>query len=68
MYNIRQFPNLIGYSVKTLQRWDRENILKPETRTKTNRRLYTDNQLLEINNKISVMMIGYHQNKNYAKI
>jgi len=37
---------LIGYSVKTLQRWDREGILRPETRTKTNRRLYTDNNNL----------------------
>jgi len=47
MYNITQFSKLINYSVKTLQRWDRENILKPENRTKTNRRLYSHNQLLE---------------------
>lgn len=49
MYNITQFAKLIGYSTKTLQRWDREGILKPETRTKTNRRLYTDAQLTEFN-------------------
>lgn len=54
MYNITQFSKLIGYSVKTLQRWDREGILKPETRTKTNRRLYTDNQLKEINNNLII--------------
>ena len=48
MYNISQFAKLIGYSVKTLQRWDRENILKPETRTKTNRRLYTDDWLMKV--------------------
>ncbi len=51
MYNISQFAKLINYSVKTLQRWDRDNILKPETRTKTNRRLYSHNQLLEFNNQ-----------------
>lgn len=50
MYNITQFSKLINYSVKTLQRWDRENILKPENRTKTNRRLYSHNQLLEFIN------------------
>lgn len=50
MYNITQFAKLINYSVKTLQRWDREGILKPDTRTKTNRRLYSHNQLLEFNN------------------
>ena len=47
MYNIGQFAKLIGFSVKTLQRWDRNGILKPETRTKTNRRLYSHIQLLE---------------------
>lgn len=50
MYNITQFAKLINYSVKTLQRWDRDNILKPQTRTKTNRRLYSHDQLLQFTN------------------
>ena len=50
MYNVSQFAKLINYSVKTLQRWDREGILKPETRTNTNRRLYSHQQLLDFNN------------------
>jgi len=50
MYNITQFSKLINYSVKTLQKWDRENILKPQTRTKTNRRLYSHEQLLQFTN------------------
>lgn len=50
MYNITQFAKLINYSVKTLQKWDRENILKPQTRTKTNRRLYSHEQLLQFTN------------------
>jgi putative resolvase len=54
MYNITQFSKIIGFSVKTLQRWDREGILKPETRTKTNRRLYTDKQLKEVNNNLVI--------------
>lgn len=50
MYNITQFAKLINYSVKTLQRWDRDDILKPETRTKTNRRLYSHDQLIQFTN------------------
>ena len=43
-YNVRQFANLIGVSVGTLQRWDRQGRLKPQ-RTPGNRRLYTDEHL-----------------------
>lgn len=50
MYNITQFAKLINYSVKTLQKWDRDNVLKPQTRTKTNRRLYSHDQLLQFTN------------------
>lgn len=54
MYNVTQFAKLIGCSVKTLQRWDREGILKPETRTKTNRRLYSDNQIKQLNSNLII--------------
>jgi putative resolvase len=47
MYNISQFSKLINYTIKTLQRWDREGILTPSFRTKTNRRMYTHEQYLE---------------------
>ena len=43
-YNVRQFANLVGVSVNTLQRWDRQGRLKPQ-RTPGNRRLYTDEHL-----------------------
>ena len=43
-YNVRQFANLIGVSVSTLQRWDRQGRLKSR-RTPGNRRLYTDEHL-----------------------
>lgn len=43
-YNVRQFADLIGVSVGTLQRWDRQGRLKPQ-RTPGNRRLYTDEHL-----------------------
>ncbi|MDM7322637.1 MAG: IS607 family transposase [Gammaproteobacteria bacterium] len=38
---------LLGVSVKTLQRWDREGRLIPVARTDSNRRLYTEAQLRE---------------------
>ena len=43
-YNVRQFANLIGVSVSTLHRWDRQGRLKPQ-RTPGNRRLYTEEYL-----------------------
>lgn len=36
---------LLGVSVKTLQRWDRERRLTPVARTDSNRRLYTESQI-----------------------
>ena len=52
-YKPKDFAELLGISVKTLQRWDREGILKAY-RTPTNRRYYTYDQYLQfkgINNE-----------------
>jgi len=46
IYRLNEFAKLIGKSVQTLQRWDRENILKA-CRSNTNRRYYTHEQYLE---------------------
>ena len=46
-YSITQFAKLVGVSVKTLQRWDREGRLSP-ARTPTKRRVYTDEHLAQI--------------------
>ena len=45
-YKPKDFAELIGVSVKTLQRWDREGILEAN-RTPTDRRYYTYNQYLQ---------------------
>lgn len=45
-YKPSNFAELLNVSVKTLQRWDREGILKAK-RTPTNRRYYTYDQYLE---------------------
>lgn len=43
-YSIGKFAALLGASVKTLQRWDREGSFKAK-RTPTGRRFYTEDQL-----------------------
>ena len=45
-YKPKAFAELVGVSVKTLQRWDRDGILKAN-RTPTNRRYYTYDQYLQ---------------------
>ena len=42
-YKPKDFAELLGISVKTLQRWDREGILKAN-RTPADRRYYTYDQ------------------------
>lgn len=45
-YKPQEFAEMIGVSVKTLQRWDREGKLTA-FRTLTNRRYYTDEHLIK---------------------
>lgn len=47
MIGVGKAAKLLGVSVKTLQRWEREGRLVPVARTNTNRRLYTEAQLQE---------------------
>ena len=46
-YSPRQFGLLIGKTTKTLQRWDRKNILKAH-RSITDRRYYTHDQYVQV--------------------
>jgi predicted site-specific integrase-resolvase len=52
-YNVREFAQLIGVSVKTLQRWDREGRLVAG-RTITNRRVYTDKDLAKALGRVRI--------------
>lgn len=45
-YKPHEFADMIGVSVKTLQRWDNNGILKAY-RTPTNRRYYTHKQYVD---------------------
>ncbi len=46
-YRPSEFAKLIAKTTSTLQRWDREGILKAH-RSPTNRRFYTHDQLAEM--------------------
>ena len=50
IYNITQAAKILGFKVKTLQKWDREGRLVPAYRTPTNRRVYTESQLRKYKN------------------
>ena len=49
IYTITEAAKILNRCIKTLQRWDKSGILKAG-RTKTNRRFYTERQLLEFLN------------------
>jgi predicted site-specific integrase-resolvase len=46
-YSPQEFGALVGKTTKTLQRWDREGVLKAH-RSITNRRYYVHDQYLEV--------------------
>ena len=50
-YKPHEFAEMIGVSVKTLQRWDKEDKLKA-FRNPSDRRYYTHNQYVEYMGKI----------------
>ena len=50
-YKPKRVAEMFGVTVKTLQRWDRDGILKAH-RTPTGRRFYTGEQLQEYMDKV----------------
>lgn len=64
-YKPKDFAELTGVSVKTLQRWDRDNVLKAN-RTPTDRRYYTYDQYLQF--KGITHGSGKRKNVIYARV
>ncbi|OQY48684.1 MAG: hypothetical protein DRR08_29895 [Candidatus Parabeggiatoa sp. nov. 2] len=65
----KKFAELIGCSVKTLQRWDRDGVLKAN-RTSMGRRYETSDQYLEylgIKNKGQGQVIVYARVSSHAQ-
>lgn len=66
LYTVSEFAALINKKVKTLQKWDREGILKAY-RTPTNRRYYTHTQYLEYTGQ-SLNDNNVRENVIYARV
>ena len=64
IYNVTEFADMIGKSVKTLQRWDRDGILTAY-RSPSNRRYYTHTQYLEYTGET---ISDNKQNVIYARV
>lgn len=64
IYNVTEFADMIGKSVKTLQRWDREGILTAY-RSPSKRRYYTHSQYLEY---MGITISENRQNVIYARV
>lgn len=63
VYKVGELSKKFGISVKTLQRWDREGVLKA-FRSPTGRRYYTEEQLKElIETKSKPQMTSFQTNK-----
>lgn len=64
IYNVTEFAEMIGKSVKTLQRWDREGILTAY-RSPSKRRYYTQTQY---NEYMGITISENKQNVIYARV
>ena len=67
LYTVSEFAELLNKKVKTLQKWDREGILKAY-RTPTNRRYYTEAQYLEYTGKSLKKENNVRENVIYARV
>lgn len=52
-YTVTDVARFLGVNVKTVQRWDREGRLKPAGRTVTDRRYYTEEQIMQFRQETS---------------
>ncbi len=61
-YKPQEFAEMLGISVKTLQRWDREGKLKAY-RTPSDRRYYTDEHLKVFNEGRQTICLNHTKQK-----
>lgn len=67
LYSITEFATLVNKKVKTLQKWDREGVLKAY-RTPTNRRYYTHSQYCEYIGESLKKDNSVRENVIYARV
>ena len=57
-YRVRQFATLAGVTVRTLHHYDHLGLLKPRAHTESGYRLYTDSDLVRLQQIITLKFIG----------
>ncbi len=58
-YSVKEFANLAGVTVRTLQYYDREELLKPSMYTEAKHRLYRREDLLRLQQILTLKYIGF---------
>src|SRR5258706_8418773 len=58
MYQVRQFSELAGVTVRTLHHYDRVDLLKPRRRTQGGYRLYEDCDLERLEQIVALKFLG----------
>lgn len=66
-YTQNSFAKMLGVSVKTLEHWDKEGVLKAY-RTKNNKKYYIDKQYAEFIGTEEPHNIGIYKPKDFAKM
>ena len=54
-----QMAKKMGITVRTVQYYDREGLLKPSAKSEGGRRLYTDKDLITLHQIISLKSLGF---------
>ncbi|MEL6941305.1 MAG: MerR family transcriptional regulator [Bacteroidota bacterium] len=58
-YTVRQVAQFSGVSIRTLHHYDKINLLKPSIRTEKNYRLYTETELLKLQQILFYKELGF---------
>jgi len=58
-YYVREFANLAGVTVRTLQYYDKEGLLKPSLYTEAKHRLYRREDLLRLQQILTLKYMGF---------
>ena len=56
---VGELAKKMGVTVRTLQYYDRENLLKPSASSEGGRRLYTDKDMIELHQILSLKSLGF---------
>jgi len=58
-YQVREFANMAGVTVRTLQYYDRIGVLEPSDKTDANHRLYARRDLLKLQQILTLKQLGF---------